>query len=236
MSGESMRKKFLSIGLLAAAGLFLSMVAMTPLAHSDSSDKSWMQVALASSPSGRERKQAMRAYESEDAFSEGALSFGNANGSVMLVEFGDYNCGYCRKMHETIKKVVAEDGDVHLVYREFPVLGRGSVEAARLVLAVGLIDKEKAKKLQDVLYAVQGRLGEQQALELARQLGLDPGLVMRQTKDDRIGKILSDTYSMSERIGFSGTPTLVANGEISEGLLSEGELREFIAIARANRG
>ena len=208
-------------------------LAAPPLVHGHDHD-GWT-VAMASQQSARERKKTMRALEKSAAFADGALSRGNPNGSLTLVEFGDYNCGYCRLMHQTIGDIVALDGDIHLVYREFPALGRGSVEAARLVLAVMLMDADAAHTLQDTLYTMKGRLGEQQVIDAIKAQGLDAVAIIRAAKEQRISDILSQTFAMSQQLGFAATPTLIANGEISEGFLSEDDLLEFIAIARANR-
>ena len=214
--------------------ILILAVAGFPSVHGHEHDEGWT-VAMASQQSARERKKAMRALETSAAFADGALSRGNPNGSLTLVEFGDYNCGYCRLMHQTIGDIVELDGDIHLIYREYPALGRGSVEAARLVLAVMLMDVNAAQKLQDTLYTMRGRLGEQQVIDAIKAQGLDAVAIIRAAKEQNISDILSQTFAMSQQLGFAATPTLIANGEISEGFLSEDDLLEFIAIARANR-
>ena len=220
--------------LIYGGVILILAVAAFPSVHGHEHDEGWT-VAMASQQSARERKKAMRAFEKSAAFADGALSRGNPNGSLTLVEFGDYNCGYCRLMHQTIGDIVELDGDIHLIYREYPALGRGSVEAARLVLAVMETDMDAAQKLQDTLYTMRGRLGEQQVIDAIKAQGLDAVAIIRAAKEQRISDILSQTFAMSQQLGFAATPTLIANGEISEGFLSEDDLLEFIAIARANR-
>ena len=220
--------------LIYGGVILILAVAAFPSVHGHEHDEGWT-VAMASQQSARERKKAMRALETSAAFADGALSRGNPNGSLTLVEFGDYNCGYCRLMHQTIGDIVELDGDIHLIYREYPALGRGSVEAARLVLAVMETDMDAAQKLQDTLYTMRGRLGEQQVIDAIKAQGLDAVAIIRAAKEQRISDILSQTFAMSQQLGFAATPTLIANGEISEGFLSEDDLLEFIAIARANR-
>lgn len=220
--------------LIYGGVILILAVAAFPSVHGHEHDEGWT-VAMASQQSARERKKAMRALETSAAFADGALSRGNPNGSLTLVEFGDYNCGYCRLMHQTIGDIVELDGDIHLIYREYPALGRGSVEAARLVLAVMETDMDAAQKLQDTLYTMRGRLGEQQVIDAIKAQGLDTVAIIRAAKEQRISDILSQTFAMSQQLGFAATPTLIANGEISEGFLSEDDLLEFIAIARANR-
>ena len=220
--------------LIYGGVILVLAVTAFPLAHGHDHDEGWT-VAMASQQSARTRKKTMRQLEKSAAFADGALSRGNPNGSLTLVEFGDYNCGYCRLMHQTISDVVELDGDIHLVYREFPALGRGSVEAARLVLALMFMDADAAHRLQDTLYTMKGRLGEQQVIDAIKAQGLDAVAIIRAAKQQRISDILSQTFAMSQQLGFAATPTLIANGEISEGFLSEDDLLEFIAIARANR-
>ncbi|MDN3719546.1 thioredoxin domain-containing protein [Roseibium salinum] len=68
---------------------------------------------------------------------------GNPEGSVTLVEFFDYNCGYCKRAHADMVRLIEEDPDLRVVLKEFPVLGQGSVEAAQVAVAVNSIAPEK---------------------------------------------------------------------------------------------
>lgn len=212
------------------------MATATPSTAHDGGGHHWhMAMSSGSALTGRERKDMMRHFEKNEAFTKSALIYGNPQAKLTVIEFGDYNCGYCRRMHEMLHDVVAQDGDIRLVYREYPALGRGSVEAARLVLAAQMIDKEQAKQLSNALYQLSGRLGEAQVLDLATNFGFDKAELLKKSKDSAVDDALSATFEMSKKFEFSGTPTIITNGEISEGYLSRDEFRELIAIARANR-
>ncbi|ODN69728.1 Disulfide bond formation protein D precursor [Methylobrevis pamukkalensis] len=98
---------------------------------------------------------------------------GNPDAPITLVEFFDYNCGYCKRSLADKQAILDEDKDVRIVLKEFPILGNGSVEAARVAVAVNLIAPEKYGAFHDALLGGRGEANTARALDVAEEVGLD---------------------------------------------------------------
>lgn len=94
---------------------------------------------------------------------------GNPDGDVTVVEFFDYNCPYCRRVKPEIEALLAEDPNVKLVYREWPILGEGSVFAARAALAAR--EQGKYEEFHWALMGMQGRAEEASVIRVAEEVG-----------------------------------------------------------------
>ncbi|WP_240790920.1 DsbA family protein, partial [Sulfitobacter pontiacus] len=102
--------------------------------------------------------------ELRDDFEQNAPIFGNLDGSVTLVEFFDYNCGYCRRAAPEVKAVLETSKDVRIVYREFPILGPGSEIAARASLAAR--NQGKYQQFHEAMMALNGQAFEASVMEV----------------------------------------------------------------------
>ena len=155
---------------------------------------------------------------------------GDAAGDAVLVEFFDYNCPYCRKAAPVVDQLRQSDPNVKIVYKEFPILGPGSVFAARAALA----SQKQGKYLayHDALYASHGPITEDSALEVAKTVGVD----VEQLKKDMAGPAIDDAIkhnlALAEALGISGTPTFVSRKQITPGLVGLDELKQMMANAR----
>ncbi len=98
---------------------------------------------------------------------------GNPKGDVTLVEFFDYNCAYCRRAHADMKQLIAEDPNLRVVLKEFPILGDGSVAAAQVAVAVLLTAPDKYAAFHDELITEPGQVDGAKALAVAVDLGMD---------------------------------------------------------------
>ena len=84
---------------------------------------------------------------------------GNTKGDVTLIEFFDYNCGYCRRAQADMQQLIADDPNLKVVLKEFPVLGDGSIEASQVSIAVRMLAPDKAGEFHDALIAQSGQIG-----------------------------------------------------------------------------
>lgn len=157
---------------------------------------------------------------------------GNLNGDVTVVEFFDYRCGYCKRVHDTVMDTVKDDGNVRLVYKEFPVLGPDSIAAARAALGVFFNEKDKYFPFNDALMRSRGGLNEARVLEIAKSIGLDPELVKKNMDDPRVNAELASTIALAEALGIRGTPAFVVNKTLVPGALDAATLKNLIKSAR----
>lgn len=154
---------------------------------------------------------------------------GNPNGDVTLVEFYDYNCGYCRSSLPTIAKLIERDPKLKIVFREWPILSEESVAAAKVSLAAA--EQGKFKVFHDTLYAA-GPVSEQSIAAAAKAAGVDMTKAAAMTQ--RAEAEIAQNRTTAQQLGLTGTPSwVVGNRAVSSALPLE-ELEKAIKTARAN--
>ena len=156
---------------------------------------------------------------------------GNPNGDVTVVEFFDYNCPYCRRAKPAVEALLAKDPNVRLVYREWPILGEGSVFAARAALASR--KQGKYEEFHWAMMGMQGRAEESSVLRIAESIGLDIEQMREDMQDPAIDEHFATSVRLTQSLGFSGTPSFVIGDALVPGLVSEDVLMETVANARA---
>jgi len=165
--------------------------------------------------------------------SDTSPSIGNADGDITIVEFFDYNCGYCRKALTEITRLVAEDDQVRIIFKEMPILGPPSLEAAKWALAARV---QGADKYFSYHTALMNHSGSKDDATLER-LAADSGLNVDQLKADRadasIMGDISDVLQVTSDIGVRGTPAFIINGELFRGYIPYAQMKEVIRTIRA---
>lgn len=162
-----------------------------------------------------------------DDFEQNAPIFGNLDGSVTLVEFFDYNCGYCRRAAPEVKAVLETSKDVRIVYREFPILGPGSEIAARASLAAR--NQGKYQQFHEAMMALNGQAFEASVMEVAGDVGLDLEVLKTDMQSDLVNDHIAASLRLAEALRITGTPTFVLGDEIIPGVIERGTLLEKIA-------
>ena len=152
---------------------------------------------------------------------------GNRQGDVTLVEYYDYNCGYCRASLPIIRQLIAEDPQLRVVFRELPILAPSSREAARVSLLAAAQGKFNA--FHDALYAA-GPVGEASIAAAARTAGVDTARMPAQSR--RIDAEIENNLRTASTLGLSGTPAWVIGDRVLSGALPIEEFRQAIAAAR----
>ncbi|MDG2003316.1 MAG: DsbA family protein [Novosphingobium sp.] len=154
---------------------------------------------------------------------------GNPNGSVTLVEFSDFACGYCRKSVADIEALIASNSDLRIVIRELPILSEQSVQAARMALAAA----EQGKYLQfhKAMFAA-GQPGPKTIETAARRAGLDMGKARATANSPRVQQELDTNLAIARQLGFNGTPSWVAGDQLIAGAVGSDELAEAIKDIR----
>ncbi|HHZ08238.1 MAG TPA: DsbA family protein [Rhizobiales bacterium] len=158
---------------------------------------------------------------------------GNPEGKVTIVEFYDYNCGYCKRALEDMRALVANDPDLRFVLKEFPILGPDSQKAHVVSQAFHRLMPEKYGEFHTRLLGGQGRAGEASAIKIALELGADEAKLREAMKDPGITEVFSQTYDLANKLHITGTPSYVVGNEVVFGALGREVLSEKIAAARA---
>ena len=145
----------------------------------------------------------------------GSPIVGNANGDVPVIEFFDYNCGYCKKAFLDIAKLVDKDKKVRVIMKEFPILSKGSEEAAKVALAAKM--QGKYWEFHRALLQSQGQANEATSLKVAEKLGLDMARIKKDMASPEVQKEIDATRELATKMGIQGTPHFIVGDRIVPG-------------------
>jgi protein-disulfide isomerase len=157
---------------------------------------------------------------------------GNPQGDVTMVEFFDYNCGYCKRAMADKLELLKSDPKLRLVLKEFPVLGPGSIEAAQVAVAVRMQAPQKYLDFHQRLLSGRGQADKGRALAAARDAGLDMARIEKDLQSPEVKATLEEVMGMAEALGINGTPTYVVGDNVVAGAVGVNALRQQIAAAR----
>ena len=151
---------------------------------------------------------------------------GNPNGKVTLVEFFDYNCGYCKKALDDLAKLVKEEPDLRVVIKDFPVLGPGSVEAAEVATALRLqIKGDKYWQFHQKLLSTKGQVGKAQAYAVAREFGADIAKLEKDVADPATKASIQEVMQIADTLQLTGTPSYVVADDVVVGAVGYDALK-----------
>ncbi len=156
---------------------------------------------------------------------------GNPNGNVVVVDFNDYQCPYCKRAHQAVKSVLAADGNVKIVYKDLPILGEASKIAALAALASTRQGKHQA--LHDALMENSGKLDRDRIFEIAVSVGLDRAQLEKDMQDPKLKQIIDRNLALASALGVRGTPAFVIGNQFVPGAVDADTLKRMISDARA---
>lgn len=144
--------------------------------------------------------------ENADALfrSKHAYIGGNPDGDVTVVEFFDYNCGYCKRAMPDLVKLIDNDDKVRVVLKELPIFGGDSDEAAKGALAAKL--QGKYFEMHQRLFSENGKANKDKVLQIAAELGLDVEQLKKDMEGEEVGKALEEARELAQKLGLQGTP------------------------------
>lgn len=152
-----------------------------------------------------ERLKVAIAENAEEIFRQpNAAVAGDPDGDITVVEFFDYNCGYCKRSLGDVVKLVESDPKVRVVFKELPILSKGSEEAARVALAAR--KQGKYWELHRALLAARGQANEASALKLAEELGLDMEQLKADMESAEVKAEIAQSEALAKKMGVNGTP------------------------------
>jgi len=160
---------------------------------------------------------------------------GNPSGTLTMVEFFDYRCPYCRKMHPLLQRLLAEDHGIRFLAKEWPVFGGVSVTAAKVALAANW--QGKFEPVNDALFNAPGRLDDAKVRAAAKQAGADMKRLDHDlsTRDADLEHILDENSLQAHVLGLQGTPGFVIGHYLVPGAISYDDLVKVVAQARSKQ-
>jgi protein-disulfide isomerase len=162
------------------------------------------------------------------------VTLGNPDGDVTLVEFFDYNCGFCKRALPDTLTLIKDDPKLKIVLKEFPILGPGSVEAARVAVAVRMQDPDGQKYLafHQQVFDGMGPASKDKALAAAKDLHLDMARLEQDLASDEVGATLNEDVKLASAVGITGTPGYVIGNDVILGAVGLAALKGRIDTAR----
>ena len=177
------------------------------------------------------RDQALVAHRNALREDPDSPVLGNPDGDVVIVEFFDYRCPYCRRVADNIRTAVEEDGNIRLVMKEFPILGPQSQRAARAALAT--VNQDKYLEFHFALMNNPGDMSDQHIWNVAEEVGVDVDQLKEDMQAREINRMLRRNFELAETLDINGTPAFVIGDTLVPGVIDLNRIRELVAQARA---
>jgi protein-disulfide isomerase len=197
------------------------------------------EVIVDSLKAADERQQASAQAEQQKAVTDrradlfddpGSPVLGNPKGSVTIVEFFDFRCPYCKGMAKDLRDLVQADGNIRLIYKDFPILGPASHFASKAALAAQKQGKYAA--LHDALMEFKGQISDDVVLDLAKRAGLDVAQLKNDMEAPEIETQIRKNYDLASALKLSGTPGFVIGDSVVDGAMPLDKMKALVAAQR----
>lgn len=159
---------------------------------------------------------------------------GNPSGDVTLVEFFDYNCGYCKKALADVQTLVKSDPKLRVVLKDFPVLGPDSVEASRVSLAVkNQLQGQKMFDYHVKVLETRGRVNGERAMAVAKEMGVDMARLQKDLDSAEVRNALQENMALGDKLNLTGTPAFIIGETVIPGAVGIDPLKQVVDNVRA---
>ncbi len=172
--------------------------------------------------------------KNDELYSKSSPSYAPSGYDVTVVEFFDYNCGYCKKASQVVEQLLKEDKKVRVIYKDFPILGEASYELAKVSVAVNMVEPSLYREFYNALMKSNER-NKQGAIKVAKSVGVNQEKLEKalNSKSEEINNLLQSNLSLGSSIGINGTPGFVIGEELIPGAIELEAFREKVAALRA---
>ena len=174
--------------------------------------------------------------ENADAIYNDGVSYvgGNPDGDITIVEFSDYRCPYCKRAHPEVAELVESDGNIRLIYKEFPILGPESLTTAQFAMATLMVEGPEAyEKVSTALMDLRGAPSSDALLKMAKILGLDADAVMAKMESTEVTQAIQANRALGQTLQISGTPTFILGDQLVRGYVPMEAMRDMVTEARS---
>lgn len=175
-------------------------------------------------------KQALVSQRDRIYHSPFSPTAGNPDGNVTVVEFFDYQCGYCKRVIGSFLNTVEQDGNIRVVFKEFPILGPASRHAAEAALASKM--QGKYFEFHRALMELKTGLNPHSVLAVAKSVGLDVDRLEKDMKSAQVQNEIEHNFELAESLGIRGTPAFVIGDRLVPGAIGAAAMKTMIAEAR----
>ena len=181
---------------------------------------------------------AMIAQLQDEIYNDGnSYVGGNPDGDVTVVEFIDYRCGVCRQAFPHVEEVLANDKDVRVIFKDYPILGEESELASRFAIAVKQAEGNEAyKKVHDHFYTMRGNVSEDGLRATAEEMGFDADAIMTAMNSDAVDAVLAANAQLAQKLQISGTPSFIIGDTLLRGMPQTGIVPVIEQARQAQEG
>lgn len=158
---------------------------------------------------------------------------GNPSGDITVIEFFDYRCGVCKRVHPIVEMLVKSDKKIRRVYKEWPILGNNSLMAARAALASHRQGKYVA--FHNAMMEARAQLNKNAIMTIARRVGLDTSRLTRDMESPAVNRILKQNFALAKALKLTGTPSFVIEDTLLRGGRDLVTMKKLVANARAKK-
>jgi len=206
------------------------------LAHPEVLEEAMAELNKRQAAAGAAKHEATISQNADTIFnSPRGVVLGNKDGDVTFVEFFDYNCGYCKRAMADMLDLLKNDPKLKVVLKEFPVLSEGSVDAAKVAIAVRMQDPKKYLDFHQKLLGGRGPADKTRAMAAAKDAGLDVTRIEKDLLSPEIKATISENMKLAEDMDLNGTPSYVIGKQIVVGAVGLEGLKAKIGLARCGK-
>ncbi|MEE9389284.1 MAG: DsbA family protein [Paracoccaceae bacterium] len=163
----------------------------------------------------------------------GSFEGGNPEGDIVMVEFLDYRCGFCKRAHPEVVELIRADGNIKLIVKEFPILGEQSVLASRFAISVlQNADADTYEIVHDELMAFRGDITVQSLERLANELNLETATIMGAMQSDNVSNVIAENRALAVRLQINGTPAFIMGNQLMRGYVPLDGMQKIVADLR----
>ncbi len=166
------------------------------------------------------------AQHSKDLLTEHLTVAGSAKGTVTMIEFFDYQCGHCKTMHGVISKLIEQNPNVRVIYKEFPIFGQTSEDASRVAIAAAM--QGKYLQVHEALIKSEKHLDKKSAIDIAKSAGVNLPKLISDMNSKVVTEALTSVKKQAEQLSLQGTPAFIILTTTPEGTLSANSKTAFI--------
>lgn len=182
-----------------------------------------------------EARQAVEAYGTSLFEDKDTPYAGNPDGDVTMVEFFDYNCGYCKRSLSEVTKLIANDKNLKVLFKDYPVLSPTSETAARAALAMNKLNPDKYFDYHAALFRLGGKFSPDNLASVAEGMGVDKEEFLSTMNSAEVTKQISDNKELATKLGARGVPVFIIGKEVIPGAVSYEALKAQVEAVRAEK-
>ena len=154
------------------------------------------------------------------------LFLGNKNGKEIIIEFFDYNCGYCKRSFSEIMELVSENKDIKIILKELPVLGESSILASKASIASQ--KQDKYFEFHQELINFSGLISLIDIKKISKELGINYEQLQKDMNSEETILLIKESYRLADLIGVRGTPAFIINNNLIPGAIGKNEMLRFL--------